>query len=66
MKPQTMNNLIIRTALLTYDVRTWQLAKIMGISEPTVYRRLRQELPEEEQKKIAAMIKQYAATRRDD
>ena len=66
MKPQTMNNLIIRTALLTYDVRTWQLAKIMGISEPTVYRRLRQELPEEDQKKIAAMIKQYAATRRDD
>lgn len=61
-----MNNMIVRTALLTHNVRTWQLAKIMGISEPTVYRRLRQELPEEDQKKIAAMIKQYAATRREN
>lgn len=57
-----MNNLIIRNALLKHNVRTWQLAtEILKVSEPTIYRKLRRELPEEEQKKIAAMIEAYAA-----
>ena len=56
-----MNNLIIRTALIKHNVRTWELAaKILCISEPTLYRKLRSEMPEEEQRKIAALIEQYA------
>ena len=62
MKMMTKNNMIIRSALLRYNVRTWQLAAdVLKVSEPTVYRMLRQELPEEEQKEIAAKIEQYAA-----
>ena len=61
-----MNNLIIRNALLKTGVRAWQLAaEILNISEPTLYRKLRQEIPEEEQKKIAAQIEAYAATRNE-
>lgn len=59
-----MNNLIIRNALTKYDVRAWQLAAdILKVSEPTLYRKMRQEIPEEEQRQIAAQIEQYAAIR---
>lgn len=56
-----MNNLIIRSAMLKTGVRAWQVAKeIMKISEPTYYRMLRDELPEDEQKRIAVLIEEYA------
>lgn len=56
-----MNNLIIRTALIKHNVRTWQLAiDILHTSEPTIYRKLRHELPEAEQLEIAAAIEEYA------
>ena len=56
-----MNNLIIRNALIKYNVRTWQLARdILKISEPTIYRKLRSELPEDEQKQIASQIANFA------
>ena len=59
-----MNNVIIRTALFRFRVRAYELARnIMGVSENTLYRRLRDELPEEEQEKIAADIAAYAARR---
>lgn len=54
------NNLIIRTALLKNNVYLWELADILGVSEPTVVRRIRKELPEEEQLRIAEMISEYA------
>ncbi len=56
-----MNNLIVRTALIKHNVRAWELAaKILCISEPTLYRKLRSELPEDEQRKIASLIEEYA------
>ena len=56
-----MNNLIIRTVLIKHNVRAWQLAKdILHISEPTLYRKLRIEIPEEEQMQIASLIMEYA------
>ena len=56
-----MNNLIIRTALIKNNVRAWQLAKdILHTSEPTLYRKLRQELPETEQLEIAKAIEEFA------
>ena len=56
-----MNNLIIRGAMLKTGVRAWQVAKdILKISEPTLYRKLREEIPEDEQQKIAALIEDYA------
>ncbi len=60
-----MNNLIIRNALIKYNVRTWQLARdVLKISEPTIYRKLRSELPEDEQKQIASQIADFAMSRR--
>ena len=56
-----MNNLIIRTALMKSNVRTWELAgRILRISEPTLYRKLRKEIPEDEQHQIASLIEEYA------
>ncbi len=56
-----MNNLIIRSAMLKTGVRAWQVARdILKVSEPTLYRKLREEIPEEEQKEIAARIEEYA------
>ena len=55
-----MNNLLIRIALLKTGLRNWQLANILEVSEPTLYRKLRHELPEEEQKRIAELIEMHA------
>jgi hypothetical protein len=40
-------------------MKNWQLARIMGISEMTLYRRLRDELPEPEQDRICKLIDEY-------
>ena len=34
----------------------WQVADLLGVHENTVFRRLRHEMPEEEQQRIAALI----------
>lgn len=47
----------IRTALKECGMYQWQLAKRLGISEPTFTRMMREELPEEEQKKIVSIIR---------
>lgn len=51
-----MNNLKIRLALLEHNFKQWQLAKLLGVSESTVNRLLREELPEERQDQIVALI----------
>lgn len=48
----------IRRALKEAGVKHWQAAYAMGISEATMVRRLRRELPEEEKARILAVIKQ--------
>lgn len=59
-----VTNTIIRTAMIQNDVRGWQVAKyIFRVSEPTFYRKIREELPEDEQRKIAAQIEEYATQR---
>lgn len=56
-----MNNLRIRKALASNMLKYWQLARILGISEMTLYRRLRDDLPESEQDRICQLIEDYAA-----
>lgn len=51
------NNKKIRTALEESRMRHWELADLLGISESTLVRKLRKELPEEEQKRIISIIK---------
>lgn len=52
-----MRNKVIRETLKENKMYLWQLADLLGVSEPTMVRRLRHELPEEEQKRIVELIK---------
>ena len=42
--------------MMEYEVTQYGLSKLLGVSEMTVYRRLREELPEDEQNRIIALI----------
>lgn len=54
MKP----NKKIRMKLAEYELTQYDLAKLLGVSEMTVYRRLRDELPEKEQRRICKIIEE--------
>lgn len=49
-------NMRVRLKMVEYGVTQYGLSKLLGMSEITVYRRLRDELPEEEQNRIIALI----------
>lgn len=54
-----MKNHLIRVALAEADLRQYQLAEMLGVSETTMVRRLRKELPEEEQMEIVELIRRH-------
>ena len=56
MATNTKNNMDIREALAAKKMTQWQLAILLGISEPTLTRWMRQELPEERKKEILNQI----------
>ena len=56
-----MNNLKIRIKLIEKGIKYHELDKILGISEPTRCRMLRNELPDDEQDRICQLIEEYAA-----
>ena len=51
----------IRAAARRNGLPLWQLADMLGMSENTLYRRLRHELPAEDQDRIVELIKSEAA-----
>lgn len=51
-----MANLRIKEALKEHNLRQWQLAKLMKINEFSLSRKLREELPEEEQNRLIELI----------
>ena len=51
-----MKNKLVKFALLEAGMKQWELAELLGMSESALSRRLRDELPEEEQKRIIAII----------
>lgn len=51
-------NMSIRIAMIKYGLTQWDVAKILGVSESTFYRMIRDELPEEEQKRIVKLIEE--------
>ena len=53
-----MNNMKIRIKLMENNKRLWWLAQILETSEATLSRRLRTELPEEEQNRIIQLIEE--------
>jgi len=58
-----MKNLKIREAAKENGVRLWEVAEKYGISEGNFCRKLRKELPEEEQGRIIRMIDEITAER---
>lgn len=55
-----MENLEIRRKLKETKVMQWQVADKLGISEMTLVRKLRYELPEAEKQKIFSVIEEIA------
>ena len=53
-----INNKKIRIAMFDAGIAQWQLAEILGIHEGSLSRKMRHELPAEEQDKIVKMIKE--------
>ena len=52
-----MNNLEIRQAMKERRMFNYELAELMGISEFTLSRKLRNELPQEEKDRILNLIR---------
>ncbi len=61
MEVDTVNNLKIRYKLIEKGMKHYELDRILGISEPTRCRLLRNELPEVKQEEICKLIDEYAA-----
>ena len=49
-------NARVREALKKHKMYQWQLADLMGISEPSFTRLMRHELPEEKQNEMISLI----------
>ncbi len=58
---QTANQ-IIREAARAAHIPLWRLADALGISEPTMTRKLRRELSNAEKETIIAVIRELEAT----
>lgn len=52
------SNSKVRNALKETGMKQWYLAELMGVSDQTLCRRLRAELPEEEQERIINIIRE--------
>lgn len=57
----TRKNLLIRQYAAKKKVKLWEVAAKLGIFDTTFTRKLRFELPEDEQKKMLAIIDQIAS-----
>lgn len=51
-----MTNKKVRVAMIENNVPQWKLAKKLCVSENTIWRRLREELPEDEQDRLVRII----------
>lgn len=61
-----MKNKRIKEALFNTQIRQYELVSILGISESTLTRKLRNELPDEEQDKIVRLIYQEHTKRTEN
>lgn len=59
-------NTDIRAAAKNAGVKLWELAYHLNISEPTVTRRLRRELPQSEKERIFTAIEEIAKKKAAD
>lgn len=59
-----MENQKIRTEARKAGVNLWELAEYFGVTDSTLSRKLRRELPEEKQKEYLAAIRELAAAKK--
>lgn len=57
-----MKNQEIRLAARGAGIPLWRLAEAIGVSEPTMTRKLRHELPEDEKRRILSIIRNLSKT----
>ena len=62
----TRANADLRTEARAACVPLWRIGEFLGISEPTMTRRLRNELPTDEKIKIRGIIKLLAAAQTEE
>lgn len=53
---ENMNNLRIRQAAAQARIKLWEIADALGITDSSLSRKLRKELPDDEQERILAII----------
>ena len=58
-----MQNVTIREQAKACNIRLWEIAEALGISEATMVRRMRRELPEAEQSRICCIINDLVVAR---
>lgn len=58
-------NTDIRIAAKNKGVRLWEVAETLKISEPTMTRKLRRELPQDEKRRIFEIIDEIAAEKKN-
>jgi len=55
-------NIDVRIAMIKANMKQWQAAEVLGISESGLCRKLRKELPKEEQEKMVKKIMDNASS----
>lgn len=60
---EKLKNLDVRKAAKAADVRLWEIAEEIGINDGNFSRKLRHELPEDQKRKVIAIIEKIAASR---
>ena len=53
----------IRSTAKTKGVRLWEIAEFLKVSDPTMTRMLRRELPNEEKQRFLSIIEEIASAR---
>lgn len=56
-------NTDVRETAKKKDVRLWEIAEYLNVSDPTMTRKLRRELPISEKQRILAIIDEIAAAK---
>lgn len=55
----TNHNVQIKIAMLEAGLRQFELAKLLNVSETTLWRMMREELPAERQEEILSLIEEW-------
>lgn len=58
-----MKNKAIREAAKEHGVKLWEIAEALGINDGNLSRKLRRELPDDEQERIISVIEEIARGR---